>query len=109
MRHAFLFFGLISASCLSAQQTSLTGPVEALIFDAPTRSLHAVFGVPGAASFGPALLDNLDLASVAPHQKYGIVFENGKCLLVSGLDSTTISTKVIAGVTTYPQAVVWSG
>jgi WD40 repeat protein len=109
MRHAFLFLGLISASCLPAQQTSLTGPVEALTFDAPTRSLHAVFGIPGAASYGPALLDNLDFASVAPRQKYGIVFEGGKCLLVSGLDSQRISTKIIAGVTTFPQAIVWSG
>ncbi len=61
--------------------------MEALTFDAPTRSLRAVIGFPGAASFGPVLLDSLDFASVAPLQNYGIVFEGGKCLFVSGLGS----------------------
>ncbi len=109
MRPAFLFvFALIPASLLPAQ-TSLSGPVEAITFDAPTRSLRAVNGFPGAASFGPALLDSLDFASVAPHQNYGIVFESGKCLFVSGLGSKTIATGVIAGVTERPDGVVWSG
>jgi hypothetical protein len=110
MRPAFLFvFALISASRLPAQQTSLSGPVEAITFDAPTRSLRAVNGFPGAASFGPALLDSLDFASVAPRQNYGIVFENGKCLFVSGLGAKTIATAVIAGVTQHPDGIVWSG
>ena len=34
-----------------------------------------------------------------PRQNYGIVFESGKCLFVSGLGSKTISTVPIAGVT----------
>ena len=110
MRLAFLFFlGLISGSRLPAQQTSLSGPVEAFTFDGPTRGLRAVFGFPGAASFGPALSDNLDLASVAPLQNYGIAFENGKCLFVSGLGSKTISTVALAGVAKYPDGIVWSG
>jgi hypothetical protein len=109
MRPAFLFvFAFTSAGLLPAQ-TSLSGPVEAITFDAPTRSLRAVNGFPGAASFGPALLDSLDFASVAPHQNYGIVFENGKCLFVSGLGSKTIATGDIAGVTERPDGVVWSG
>jgi WD40 repeat protein len=108
MRPAFIFFGLLSATYLPAQQTSLSGPVEAITFDAPTRSLRAVIGFPGAASFGPALMDSLDLASVAPRQNYGIVFEGGKCLFVSGLDLKKISRVVIAGVTAYPDGIVWS-
>jgi hypothetical protein len=83
--------------------------VEALTFDAPTRSLRAVIGFPGASSFGPALLDNLDFASVAPLQNYGIAFEGGKCLVVSGLASKTISKEVIAGVTAHPDGIAWSG
>ena len=111
MRAALLFLAVIglSANRLPAQQTSLSGPVEAFTFDAPTRSIRAVIGFSGAASFGPALLDNLDLASVAPGQNYGVVFESGKCLLVSGLGSKKISTAAIAGVTKYPDAIVWSG
>jgi hypothetical protein len=110
MRPVLLFvFALISALGLPAQPTSLSGPVEAITFDAPTRSLRAVNGFPGAASFGPMLLDSLDLASVAPRQNYGIVFESGKCFFVSGLGSKTISTSAIASVTAYPDGIVWSG
>jgi hypothetical protein len=115
MRFAFLSLGLLSSCYLPAQQTSLSGPVEAITFDAPTRSLRAVIGFPGAASFGPALLDNLDLASVAPRHNYGIVFESGKCLFVSGLNATPAAANAaansrapIAGVTAYPEGIVWS-
>jgi WD40 repeat protein len=109
MRLAFLFVvGLISASRLPAQPTSFSGPVVAITFDAPTRSVRAVLGVPGAASFGPTLMDSVDLASVAPLQNYGLVFESGKCLFVSGLGSKTISSVVVAGVTSYPDGIVWS-
>jgi hypothetical protein len=108
MRPQLLFvLGLISATCLPAQQTSLSGPVEALTFDPPTRSLRAVNGFPGAASFGPALLSNVDLASVAPGQNYGILFERGKCLFVSGLGTKVVSS-VIPSVTSYPDRIVWS-
>lgn len=110
MRATLLFvLGLACASCVPAQPTSLSGPVEALTFDAPTRSLRAVIGFPGDASFGPVMLDSLDFASVAPLQHYGIVFEGGKCLFVSGLGSKTMSRVVIAGVTALPEGIVWSG
>ncbi len=110
MRLAFLFLiALIAPNYLPAQPTLFSGPVEALTFDAPTRSVRPVIGFPGDASFGPALLDSLDFASVAPHQSYGIVFENGKCLFVSGLGSKTVSTLAIAGAGANPDGVVWSG
>jgi hypothetical protein len=110
MRSAsLLVFGLISTACLPAQQPSLSGPVEAYTFDSPTRSLRAVIGIPGAASFGPALLENVEFASVAPLQNYGIVFESGKCLFVSGLGSQKIAAVPIAGVDARPEGMVWSG
>lgn len=109
MRFApFLLIGLVSSTCLPAQNTSLNGPVQAYTFDGPTRSILPVIGVPGAASFGPAMMDNLEFASVAPGQTYGVVFEGGKCLLVSGLGAKKISTAVITGVTRYPDGIAWS-
>jgi len=102
----------VIASICSAQlpaQTSVTGPVEALTFDSPTRSVRAVIGVPHSALFGPALLDNLDLASIAPGQTYGIVFEGGQCLFVSGLGSKKVSSAAISGANSHPDGVVWSG
>ncbi len=104
-----LYFGLILAGGLAAQQGSLTGPVEAYTFDAPTRSLRAVNGVAGAATFGPALRDNLDFASVAPLQSYGLAFQSGQCLLITGLGSSKISTRPLSGVEAQPEGMVWSG
>lgn len=113
MRAAFCFvLGLISAGCLPAQTSSFTGPVEAFSFDAPTRSVRPVIGFPGAASFGPALLESVDFASVAPHQNYGIVFQGGKYVFVSGLGLNTgskIVSVAIAEVTGRADGIVWSG
>lgn len=102
-------FGIIFTACLPGQQASVNGPVEAFTFDAPTRSLRPVIGIPGGAAFGPALSDNLDIASVAPLQNYGVAFQNGKCLFVTRLGSKTISSVAIAGITRYPEGILWSG
>ena len=101
--------GLSWATVLPAQQPSLAGPVEAYTFDAPTRSLRAVIGFPGAASFGPVLRDGLDFASIATYQNYGLGFQGGQCLLISGLGSSLASTRVVNGVTAQPEGIAWSG
>lgn len=108
MRSVLLVSLLPICSSWLAAQTSVTGPVEALTFDPPTRSVRAVIGFPGAASFGPALLDNLDLASVAPGQNYGIAFESGKCWLVSGLGSKNVAQTAIEKANANPQGIVWA-
>jgi hypothetical protein len=105
----FLYFGLIFAGGLAAQQGSLTGPVLAYTFDAPTRSLRAVIGFAGAASFGPALRDNLDFASIAPRQTYGLAFQGGQCLFMTGLGSAKILTQACSDVEAQPEGIVWSG
>jgi len=105
----FPILGLIAAGGLAAQQGSLTGPVEAYTFDAPTRSLRAVIGFPGAASFGPALRDSLDFASVAPLQNYGIGFQRGRCLLIANLGSTALAARTLEGVDAQPEGIAWSG
>ncbi len=110
MRPLFcILIGWTWAGLLAAQQASLTGPVEAYTFDAPTRSLRAVIGFPGAASFGPTLRDSLDFASVAPHQSYALGFQQGQCLLISGLGSPKTSTGVLADVKAKPDGIAWSG
>lgn len=108
MRSALLVFFLLICSVWLPAQTSVTGPVEALTFDPPTRSVRPVIGFPGAASFGPALLDNLDLASVAPGQSYGLAFEAGKCLFLSGLGAKTAGQIAIENAQAHPQGIVWA-
>ena len=103
-----LLLGAASATVLPAQ-TSMSGPVEAYSFDAPTHSLRKIIGSPGSASFGLAAVDELDFGSAAPGRNYAIAFRGGRCLLISGLDSHAVSTRVIAGVSAAPEGIVWSG
>src|SRR5262245_46644462 len=78
---------LLLTGLLPAQQSLFQGPIEGFTFDPPTRTLRAVIGSLGAASLGPDLLKGLDYASVAPRQNYGLSFQSGRCLVVSGLGS----------------------
>jgi hypothetical protein len=97
-----------SLAVASAQQAGITGPVEAFTFDPPTASLRAVAGYPGAASFGPAILNGLEFASVAPQHNYAVAFQSGNFELVSGLDSGAASAQTVSGVTHLAGAVSWS-
>ena len=110
MRRILPILGFTAGMSLaSAQPLSLSGPVEGFTFDAPTRTVRAIQGVPGSAYFGPALLRGLDYASAAPRRSYAITFKAGKCFLVSGLGSTQISSTAIRNVAGSPDGLVWSG
>jgi hypothetical protein len=100
--------GITAAAVVPAQQIALHGPVEGFLFDAPTRSLRAVTGVPGSATFGPALSHGLEFASVAPHENYAIAFQSGNCLFVSALDSSQPSVSVLSDIAAQPDGIVWS-
>lgn len=58
----FLFCSFTLA--LSAQQVG--SPQPGLAFDPITRSLRPIRGVPGAASLGPPLVENINAASISP-------------------------------------------
>jgi hypothetical protein len=98
----------LSIGFLLAQPAFINGPVEGFSFDPPTGSFRAVIGLPGSASFGPAILDRFDLGSVAPHSSYALAFSQGQCILVTALDSAA-ATASVAGVSTPPDSITWSG
>lgn len=77
---------LLSAFLLPAQQVQLGGPVCGVIYDAPTRSLRPLLGVPGAAYLGGALVAGVDFASVAPSGKLALAVKDGQALLLTDLD-----------------------
>lgn len=104
-----LFLGMAASAIGAAQQLSFRGPVEGFVFDLPTRSLRAVNGFPGSAYFGPALLEGVDFAAVAPRQSYAIAFRGGDCLLVYGLDADSVWTATIPGIAAVPEGIRWSG
>ena len=110
MRCSLLLLAAVAfAGAASGQPVGFAGPVESYTFDLPTASLRAVVGFPGAASFGPALLNGLDFGSVAPHQDFALVFRGGDFLLVTRLGSGQVSTSSLSGVTGQPEAIAWSG
>jgi len=108
MRFAFaLYLAVWAAAPAAAQPAALSGPTEGFTFDAPTRSLRAVAGYPGASSFGPALVSGIDIAAVAPQRNYAVAFQNGGCVFVSSLDGKAAVTP-ISEVSLQPEHIVWS-
>jgi hypothetical protein len=72
----------LGAATLLAQETRLEGPVSGLVFDAQTRSLRWVVGIPGAAYLGSAVADGLEIASVAPNGKLAAGLKDGALALL---------------------------
>ncbi len=108
-RTSVVFPLALSMGLLLAQHSPLSGPVEGFVFDAPTQSFRAISGALGAASLGSVLLSGFDFGAVAPRQNYGIAYQSGQCLLVSGLDSAQPSSAMISDSCTLPEGVAWSG
>jgi hypothetical protein len=109
MRSAFAVLSVIFSIGFLAAQTPVSGPTESFIFDLPTNSLRSIVGFLGSASLGPAILPKLDYASVAPQKNYAIAFQDGRCLVVSGLDSEHVTTTTLPGAFSVPESVAWSG
>lgn len=109
MRSVFAVLSVIFSIGSLAAQTPVSGPTEGFVFDLPTNSLRAVVGFLGSASLGPAILPKLDYASVAPQKNYAIAFQDGRCLVVSGLDSEHVTTTTLPGAFSVPESVAWSG
>ena len=80
------------AVLLPAQEsTRLTGPTSGLIFDAPSRAIRVVMGVPGAAYLGAAVASDLDNGSVAPNGRLAVAVSAGAANLLNVADSSLAS------------------
>jgi hypothetical protein len=109
MRRVFLFLvTLPSIQALLAQPSGVSGPMEGFTFDRPTRSIRAVIGSLGSASLGPAALNQLDFASIAPRQNYGIAFRRGQFMFVSQLGAAHVSETSLQEPSFAPDGMVWS-
>ncbi len=109
MSRALVFAAALSSmSGVLAQQSPMSGPVQGYAFDAPTRSIRAVAGSLGSASLGPAVLLELDFASVAPRQNYAIAVRGGQTVFVSGLGASTPATSMLPDSPSTPEGVAWS-
>jgi WD40 repeat protein len=74
----FIFSLLVTSSLASAQYASLEGPSSGLFYDQPFKAIRTILGVPGSATFGPAVIDGVTFASVAPVGKLALVRKPGE-------------------------------
>ncbi len=108
---------IIRALCLAAlavvlaaaQEVRLAAPISGAVFDAHSRSLRPVVGVPGAAYLGDALVSGLDLAVVSPDGKLALAVLNGKLCAIRGLDTLQIEWKELEGALEGVERIAWSG
>jgi hypothetical protein len=108
MSKALLFVAALSSiTVVSAQPSAVSGPVQGYTFDAPTRTIRQVIGYFGSASFGPAVLQQVDFASTAPGQDYAIALRGRQAIFVSGLGSS-VSISTLPAFSSVPEGVVWS-
>lgn len=87
----------------------LGGPMEAFVFDSPTRSIRAVLGAPGSASLSQPLASELDYGSVAPRHPHALIFQGGRGTSVSGLGSSELERRELPESVVVPEGVAWSG
>ncbi|MCC6540555.1 MAG: hypothetical protein IT162_23605 [Bryobacterales bacterium] len=73
-----------AAVLLPAQESArLAGPTSGIVFDAPSRALRVVMGVPGAAYLGSALAADLDGGAVSPGGRLAVAMAAGEAVLIS--------------------------
>jgi hypothetical protein len=110
MRLRFLWcWGIIPLLNLPAvAQSSLIGPVEGFVFDAPSRGVRPVVGLVGASSFGPILVRGVDYASVAPRKDYALTVRGDRAMLVSGLGSGIPAASALPFTIRSPEGAAWS-
>ncbi len=78
---------LLAAWPAASQVASITGTVSGFIYDAPSRSVRPVGGVPGSSYLGQPVLTDLDAAFIAPDAQSAVIVTNGQIALVSGLNN----------------------
>jgi hypothetical protein len=69
-----------AAAALPQDTASLSGPV--LGYASLAGSLHVLFGIPGLATWSPALLPGLEQVAVARNQSFGLTGAGGELRLI---------------------------
>ncbi len=92
----------------AAQQLSLRGPTSGLVFDPVTQSLRPVMGALGAAHLGPAVVEGVRTAAVAPHGKTSLVVLDDSVQMLQRLDSDRPLQVPLEGIVPEPDGVIWA-
>jgi hypothetical protein len=76
------------------------------VYDAPARAIRVIQGIPGSSYLGPAVLQNLDFASIAPNGRSALVWSGGAASFVSRLDDGAAGREI--GGAGVPDRIAWS-
>jgi hypothetical protein len=78
------------------------------VYNAASRTLHAIRGVPGSAYTGPAIADNLDKAWPAPAGAIAVAVRADKTILLTALDGDEPAADSRLGLLSNPSLAKWS-
>jgi hypothetical protein len=94
--------------CL-AQEMRIAGPVTGLIYDAPSRSVRPILGMPGAARLDSAILADVDWATVAPGGRTVVGVRQGEARLYTNKGETPDQEgTLVTGLAETPQLACWA-
>jgi hypothetical protein len=103
-----LFCFLLSAVVSASAQTAALPPLSGYVYNAASRTLHALRGVPGSAYVGAAIATDLDGAWPAPAGAVAIAIHGEETVLLRGLDRGEPETDAATGILSRPSMVSWS-
>lgn len=96
--------GLLAATAWAAD---VGGPSSQFFFDAPSRAIRAVWAYGGAARLGPAVVEDVDFASIAPDSKRALV-RRGEDIYWLRLDPQMNELNYVGGMVTGFTLTAWS-
>jgi hypothetical protein len=81
------FLSLFVFLAAMASDSGVSGPLAGFLLDPETRTLRPALGVPGAAHAGPAILSDVEAASIAPRGDVALAATPDALVLVRRLPS----------------------
>ena len=105
--HRSLYVSLALVVCsvgpAPAQTQSFGAAVSGFVFNPGARTVRPIVGVRGAAQLGAAVLDQTDIAWVAPGGRAAIAGKNGRTIVLRDFAETAVD-----GLIDSPDRVAWS-
>jgi hypothetical protein len=104
MHKAIIF--LIFCWSANAEELRFAGPISGFVYDAPSRSVRVIEGIPGSSYLGTTVFQNIDLASIAPNGRSALLWADGKAFFVPRLDEEAAAREI--GEAGVPDMIAWA-
>jgi len=91
-----------------SQPSNFGAPLAGYIYSRDSRTVRPVIGSPGASYMAPAVLSDVDSASIAPGGRWGLITRAGSSLFVRGLSYSQPVELPADGVIQPVDRIVWN-